>query len=81
MVFLPFYLPRSSLSAKPRLGWIALAAWILGQAFWLQQGYQLEFLGRSSFLGLWLSSYSFFAINVWLLGIIVFDIRQMRHSL
>jgi len=31
MVFLPFYLPRSSLIRQPRRGWIALGLWVLGQ--------------------------------------------------
>ncbi|KAK4959584.1 GPI mannosyltransferase 1 [Elasticomyces elasticus] len=74
MVFLPFYLPGSSLLERPRLGLAALALWVLGQALWLQQGYQLEFLGNSTFVpGLWLASIAFFLINIWILGIIVSD--------
>ncbi|KAK4945360.1 hypothetical protein LTR28_008059 [Elasticomyces elasticus] len=92
MVFLPFYLPDSSLLERPRLGLAALALWVLGQpmpqypafrdlamadkvqALWLQQGYQLEFLGNSTFVpGLWLASMAFFLINIWILGIIVSD--------
>lgn len=74
MVFLPLYLPTSSLLGRPRLGLAALALWILGQAAWLQQGYQLEFLGLSTFFpGLWLASLAFFLINCWILGIIISD--------
>lgn len=77
MVFLPFYLPSSSLLARPRLGSLALGLWVLGQALWLQQGYQLEFLGQSTFVpGLWITSLLFFIINVWILGIVAADIRQ-----
>jgi len=77
MVFLPFYLPDSSLMRKPRLGITVLALWILGQAAWLHQGYALEFLDKSTFVpGLWLASVAFFLINCWILGIIVEDISS-----
>jgi len=77
MVFLPFYLPNSSLLRKPRLGFAVLAFWVIGQAAWLQQGYELEFLGHSTFVpGLWLASVAFFLINCWILGIIIDDIRS-----
>ncbi|KAK4545482.1 GPI mannosyltransferase 1 [Oleoguttula mirabilis] len=75
MVFLPFYLPKASLLQRPKLGLIALVLWVLGQAAWLQQGYELEFLGRSTFVpGLWLASIGFFLVNCWLLGLVVADI-------
>lgn len=75
MVFLPFYLPGSSLLRRPSLGVAALALWIIGQAVWLQQAYGLEFLGRSTFVpGLWLASMLFFSVNCWILGIIVQDV-------
>ena len=52
-----------------------LALWVLGQALWLQQGYQLEFLGRSTFVpGLWLASLLLFGVNCWILGIVVGDV-------
>jgi phosphatidylinositol glycan class M len=48
----------------------------VGQALWLQQGYNLEFLGKSTFVpGLWAASAAFFLINCWILGLIVADIR------
>ncbi|KAI9376448.1 PIG-M-domain-containing protein [Aspergillus egyptiacus] len=75
LIFLPFYLPSSSLLRKPRLGISVALAWVIGQALWLQQGFYLEFLGISSFVpGLFLSSLGFFAVNVWILGIIVGDV-------
>lgn len=75
MVFLPFYLPNSSFWRKPRLGIAALVLWVLGQAAWLQQGFELEFMGKSTFVpGLWLAGIAFFLINCWILGVIVADI-------
>lgn len=75
LIFLPLYLPYSSLIANSRLGITALVLWIFGQALWLQQGYQLEFLGRSTFApGLWVAGLVFFGVNCWILGIVVGDI-------
>ncbi|EXJ79227.1 phosphatidylinositol glycan, class M [Capronia epimyces CBS 606.96] len=75
LIFLPLYIPNSSLTARPALGATALALWVLGQAAWLQQGYQLEFLGRSTFVpGLFAASLGFFAINCGILGIVVEDV-------
>ena len=77
MMFLPLYLPESSLLWRPPLGVTAMVLWILGQAAWLQQGYQLEFVGESTFLpGLWMASIGFFLVNCWILGIIVADITH-----
>jgi phosphatidylinositol glycan class M len=81
MVFLPFYLPDSSLIRRPVLGLIALILWIVGQAVWLQQGYELEFLGNSAFVpGLWMAGLLFFGVNCWILGIIVKDIGSQSPS-
>lgn len=75
MVFLPFYLPTSSLLARKLLGLTAAALWVATQALWLQQGFELEFLGRSTFVPvLWLASILFFLTNTWILGIIVSDV-------
>ncbi|KAK1762067.1 mannosyltransferase [Phialemonium atrogriseum] len=75
MVFLPLYLPGSSFLRGRALGPAALALWVVGQGLWLQQGFGLEFLGRSTFLpGLWLSSLAFFLVNCWVLGVIVGDV-------
>lgn len=76
MVFLPFYLPFSTLLKKPRTGITALVLWVAGQALWLQQGYELEFMGVSTFVpGLWLTSVVFFLVNCWILGIVVDDVK------
>ncbi|PNS14252.1 hypothetical protein CAC42_6765 [Sphaceloma murrayae] len=81
MVFLPLYLPDSVFMKSRGLGVSALIAWIIGQAMWLHQGYQLEFLGQSTFVPkLWHSTISFFAINCWILGIIVSDIAGRPSS-
>ncbi|RAL04259.1 glycosylphosphatidylinositol-alpha 1,4 mannosyltransferase I [Aspergillus ibericus CBS 121593] len=77
LIFLPFYLPTSSMRRNPRFGGIVAALWVVGQALWLQQGYNLEFLGLSSFVpGLFLASIGFFAVNVWILGVIVEDVSS-----
>lgn len=61
--------------ASPPLGLTALALWVLSQGAWLQQGFQLEFLGNSTFVpGLWAAGLGFFAVNCWILGIVVKDI-------
>lgn len=81
LIFLPLYLPDSSLRRKPALGLTALILWVLGQALWLQQGYQLEFLGHSTFVpGLFAASLIFFAINCWILGIVVEDAMTRSPS-
>ncbi|KAI1138297.1 glycosyltransferase family 50 protein [Hypoxylon sp. FL0543] len=77
MVFLPLYLPNSSLLRSPRLGLVALALWVATQGLWLQQAYNLEFLGLSTFVpGLWAASLAFFLVNCWILGIIVGDMGR-----
>lgn len=51
----------------------------LVQGLWLGRGYQLEFLGLSSFVpGLWSSSLVLFLINVGLLGVIIGDVRLQQ---
>ncbi|KAL1612063.1 GPI mannosyltransferase 1 [Paraconiothyrium brasiliense] len=77
MMFLPYYLPESTLLRSRPVGISALILWVLGQVFWLQQGFQLEFNGHSTFvLGLWLSGIFFFIVNVGILGIIIRDVKS-----
>ncbi|PSK34223.1 hypothetical protein B9Z65_8549 [Elsinoe australis] len=77
MVFLPCYLPDSIFMKNRGLGVSALVAWVIGQGVWLQQGYQLEFLGESTFVPrLWHATISFFAVNCWILGLVVTDIAD-----
>ena len=60
---------------------MALGLWIAAQGLWLQQGYQLEFLGKSTFVpGLWGSSVLFYAVNMWILGVIVGDIGPRNQN-
>lgn len=81
MVFLPFYLPNSSLLKNPSLGIFATALWVAAQVLWLQQGFELEFLGKSTFVpGLWGASQIFFLTNAWLLGIVVQDIGKAAEE-
>ncbi|EFR04518.1 GPI mannosyltransferase 1 [Nannizzia gypsea CBS 118893] len=81
LVFLPLYLPYSSLIKQPLFGTTVAALWAGAQGLWLHQGFQLEFLGASTFvLGLYLSSLAFFAINIWILGIIISDISNLPRT-
>jgi phosphatidylinositol glycan class M len=79
MMFLPYYLPDSTLLQSSSIGIPALVFWIVGQVAWLQQGFQLEFNGHSTFVpGLWVSSMIFFLVNSVILGIIIYDTKQKR---
>ncbi|KAJ4266223.1 GPI mannosyltransferase 1 [Fusarium torreyae] len=81
MIFLPLYLPNSSFLRNHKLGISALLLWVASQAAWLQQGYQLEFLGVSTFYpGLWLASLGFFLVNCWILGVIISDGAEAPQS-
>ena len=76
-MFLPYYLPDSTLLQSAPIGITALVFWIAGQVAWLQQGFQLEFNGQSTFVpGLWASSILFFLVNAGILGIIIRDTKQ-----
>ncbi|KAL8708585.1 MAG: hypothetical protein Q9220_006520 [cf. Caloplaca sp. 1 TL-2023] len=75
LILLPLYLPSSSFLKTPRLGILALVLWICAQGLWLHQAYNLEFLGISTFVpGLWVSGMVFFAVNCWVLGVVVEDV-------
>ncbi|KAB8337199.1 hypothetical protein FH972_021501 [Carpinus fangiana] len=76
IAFLPLHLPGSRLLRSSYVGLTALLLWVAGQALWLQQGYQLEFLGNSTFMpGLWMACLVFHVVNVWIAGILIDDIR------
>jgi phosphatidylinositol glycan class M len=80
-MFLPYYLPDSTLLQSPTIGISALVLWILGQFAWLQQGFQLEFNGHSTFVpGLWASGITFFLVNVGILGIIIQDTKSKSRG-
>lgn len=75
LILLPFYLPYSTFLAQPRLGITALLLWAGAQAIYLHQAYLLEFQGKSTFIpGLFTSSLAFFAVNIWILGVVIEDI-------
>ena len=77
MMFLPYYLPQSTLLQSPSIGVFALLSWIAGQAAWLFQGFQLEFNGNSTFVpALWIATILFFIINVGILSVIINDTKQ-----
>lgn len=81
MIFLPVYLPNSIFLRNKTLGISALGLWVVSQAAWLQQGFNLEFLGQSTFLpGLWTASLGFFLVNCWILGVIVEDVGMGRDE-
>ncbi|KAF8419936.1 PIG-M-domain-containing protein [Tirmania nivea] len=77
LVLLPFYLPRSAFCRNKQLGLAALAMWVLAQAAWLACAYRLEFEGVQVFFpGLWAAGIAFFAVNCWVLGVVVGDLGE-----
>jgi len=82
LIFVPIYLPVTRLSSKPLLAASAVAAWVLGQAYWLYEGYKLEFLGEQTYVpGLWRAGLLFFGINCWILGLVIDDVSGVREGL
>ena len=45
-----------------------MAVWAGVQGLWLSEAYQLEFMGRNVFLGLWLRGLIYVVGNCWVLG-------------
>jgi len=45
-----------------------LLGWVISQALWLSQAYNLEFLGLNTFWNLFLASAFMYATNVWILA-------------
>jgi phosphatidylinositol glycan class M len=55
-----------------------VVVWLVGQAAWLGTAYQLEIMGQSVHLMLWLAGISLFGASVWILGEIIesWDARE-----
>lgn len=53
--------------------------WFSGQGIWLQSAFDLEFLGKNSFLRIWVSGLLFFSINIG--GIIYILLTKKKSSI
>ena len=63
------------------MGAITLGLWVAAQVWWLQQGFQLEFNGSSTFVpGLWAAGLGFYIVNMFILGVVVDDVRAIRDA-
>ncbi|EGG01354.1 family 50 glycosyltransferase [Melampsora larici-populina 98AG31] len=76
--FIPLILDRIHLS-RSRLIFM-VSSWIITQALWLNQAYQLEFMGKSVFRELWMFSLFFFICNSWILVCLIKAYKPIAHS-
>ncbi|KAJ1932611.1 GPI mannosyltransferase 1, partial [Linderina pennispora] len=72
--FLPVVWPYNSQKLLPK-GLILVAVWFGSQGLYLQQAYNLEFLGKDTFTMLWVAGMVIFAANTWVLQQIIANQR------
>ncbi|KIY43478.1 glycosyltransferase family 50 protein [Fistulina hepatica ATCC 64428] len=65
LLFIPLLVPRLHMSLNQALVYIGV--WVVTQALWLAEAYNLEFLGESVFLGLWFRSVVYVLGQCWVL--------------
>ncbi|KAH9824178.1 family 50 glycosyltransferase [Melampsora americana] len=75
---IPLILNRIHLSRSRLIS--MLSSWIITQALWLNQAYQLEFLGRSVFRPLWICSCLFFISHSWILICLIQAYKPIQDS-
>jgi phosphatidylinositol glycan class M len=68
-LFLPLLLPV--LHTTQRQLYVCLAVWIGSQAIWLSEAYNLEFLGKAVFHGVWLRGVIYVCSHVWVLSTLI----------
>jgi GPI mannosyltransferase 1 subunit M len=78
LIFLPILLPYIQLKWKTLL--VCLTGWLLAQAWWLYEAYQLEFQAQNTFVHLWLSSIVFGLVNVCILCTMIYYYRQLSTN-
>ncbi|KAF7338151.1 GPI mannosyltransferase 1 [Mycena venus] len=66
LLLLPLLLPKLSISCRNAIAYIAV--WVITQALWLNEAYNLEFLGQNVFFGLWVRGLVYVVGNCWVLG-------------
>ncbi|KAI0072770.1 glycosyltransferase family 50 protein [Panus rudis PR-1116 ss-1] len=65
-LFLPLLIPK--LSIRPRWAIAYAVVWFGTQALWLSEAYNLEFLGKNVFFGLWVRGMIYLAGHCWVLA-------------
>lgn len=75
--FIPLILNRIHLSRSHLI--LMASSWVITQALWLNQAYQLEFLGESVFRELWFCSLFFFVCNSWILVSLIQAYKPVQH--
>lgn len=49
----------------------SVIVWVAVQGLWLSEAYQLEFMGKNVFFGLWMRGLVYVAGNCWVLGVVM----------